>query len=176
MSIHYSDMTISHLGPDATEKDLAEFIEICQAAEELHPEIEDITEAVFGDGDYFRNARELGVDLDAIVTEGGDDVDTAALLEAAQKAIDAIATAAEENGTTYHAAQNFYGLDLEVLVGGEDGEWVDRGDLEDGTKFTAIRWYECDGERGASCTTVAEIEAEQAEWIGLLESTCEDEE
>lgn len=64
----YQTMDVSELGPDATEADLAEFRAICAEAERLHPEIENITDAVFGDGDYFRNARRLGVDVDAIVT------------------------------------------------------------------------------------------------------------
>lgn len=67
MSTAYQNMTIEHLGPDATEADLNEFREICSEAARLHPEIEDITEAVFGDGDYFANARKLGVDVDAIL-------------------------------------------------------------------------------------------------------------
>lgn len=69
MATHYTDMTTEHLGPDATEQDLAEFVEICEQAEELHPEIDDITEAVFGDGDYFRNARRLGVDVETILAK-----------------------------------------------------------------------------------------------------------
>lgn len=64
----YQNMTTEHLGPNATTSDLAEFCAICAEAERLHPEIEDITEAVFGDGDYFANARKLGVNVDAIVT------------------------------------------------------------------------------------------------------------
>jgi hypothetical protein len=66
MGKSYRTMDISDLGPDATEADLSEFRTICVEAERLHPEIENITDAVFGDGDYFRNARRLGVDVDAI--------------------------------------------------------------------------------------------------------------
>lgn len=66
MTTCYHDMTTEHLGPDATAADLAEFKAICEEAERLHPEIEDITDAVWGDGDYYRNAKRLGVDVDAI--------------------------------------------------------------------------------------------------------------
>ena len=64
-------MTIEHLGSDATDNDLLEFRSICAEAQRLHPEMDDdaVTEAVFGDGDYCRNARRLGVDVDSIVTE-----------------------------------------------------------------------------------------------------------
>jgi len=61
--MHYEDMTTEHLGPDATDDDLEDFRAICREAERLHPEIEDITNEVFGDGDYFRNAKRLGVEV-----------------------------------------------------------------------------------------------------------------
>ncbi len=61
----YRTMTTEHLGPDATEADLAEFRGLCEEAERLNPDIEDITAAVFGDGDYFANARRLGVNVEA---------------------------------------------------------------------------------------------------------------
>lgn len=66
MTTHYSDMAKSDLGLDATDRDLREFQLICEAAEELHPDIDDITSVVWGEGDYYNNARKLGVDLDAI--------------------------------------------------------------------------------------------------------------
>ena len=65
---NYNEMTVEHLGTDATEHDLAEFQEICREAQRLNPEMDDdeITDAVWGEGDYFRNARQLGVNVDAI--------------------------------------------------------------------------------------------------------------
>jgi hypothetical protein len=68
---NYLTMTTEHLGDNASEKDLAEFRQICEAAKLLHPELDDdaVTDAVWGDGDYIRNARRLGVDVDAIITE-----------------------------------------------------------------------------------------------------------
>ena len=60
---NYKSMTIEHLGPEATESDLAEFCGLCVRVQELHPELNDdaVTDAVFGDGDYFANAAKLGV-------------------------------------------------------------------------------------------------------------------
>ncbi len=65
----YRTMTVEHLGPDATEADLAEFRTLCESAQAIHPDMDDAaaTDAVFGDGDYFANARRLGVDVAAIV-------------------------------------------------------------------------------------------------------------
>ena len=63
----YEKMTVEHLGPDATELDLIEFQSICLEAERLNPNIENITDAVFGDGDYLENAIRLGVDVDSIM-------------------------------------------------------------------------------------------------------------
>lgn len=60
---HYSKMTPEHLGSDATERDLAEFTMVCEMVEELHPDLENVTNAVWGDGDYIGNAIKLGVDL-----------------------------------------------------------------------------------------------------------------
>lgn len=67
----YKNIDISDLSYDADEFDLATFVSLCDAVNELHPEFDDdeITEMVFGDGDYFGNARKLGVDVDAIVKE-----------------------------------------------------------------------------------------------------------
>jgi hypothetical protein len=44
---------------------LAEFVDICEQVAEMHPEwdAEQVTDAVYGDGDYYKNARRLGVDL-----------------------------------------------------------------------------------------------------------------
>jgi len=50
MTSTFHTMTTEHLGPDAGESDLQEFRAIC-------------------DGDYYSNARRLGVDVDAIVSE-----------------------------------------------------------------------------------------------------------
>ncbi len=71
MTSTFHTMTTEHLGPDAGESDLQEFRAICEAALRLHPELSDaeVTESVFGDGDYYSNARRLGVDVDAIVSE-----------------------------------------------------------------------------------------------------------
>lgn len=64
MVTNYKSMTTDHLGPEASESDLAEFRALCSAVQRTHPEMDDdaVTEAVFGDGDYFQNARDLGVD------------------------------------------------------------------------------------------------------------------
>lgn len=67
----YKNMDINDLSHDADEFDLATFGSLCEAARKLHPELDDdeITEMVFGDGDYFGNARKLGIDVDTIVKE-----------------------------------------------------------------------------------------------------------
>lgn len=56
-------MTVEHLGPDATEQDLVEFRALCVEVQRIRPSMSDdaVTEAVFGDGDYFANAKKLGV-------------------------------------------------------------------------------------------------------------------
>lgn len=69
MTTTYKTMTEEHLGNEAVGTDLAHFRAICEEAERLHPEIENITDAVFGDGDYLTNARRLGVDVDAILNK-----------------------------------------------------------------------------------------------------------
>ncbi len=71
MSSTYRTMTTEHLGPDATDGDLAEFVALCEEARALHPEMNDdeLTDALFGDGDYFHNARRLGVDVKAIARD-----------------------------------------------------------------------------------------------------------
>jgi len=58
----FREMETEHLGQDATENDLAEFVELCEQVQLLNPEWDDdeTTEAVFGDGDYYRNAKRLG--------------------------------------------------------------------------------------------------------------------
>lgn len=60
---NYKNMTTEHLGPDATEQDLVEFRALCAEVQRIKPELSDdaVTEAVFGDGDYFANAKKLGV-------------------------------------------------------------------------------------------------------------------
>jgi len=73
--MNYREMGTQHgnarefLGPEATAADVAEFCGICEEAHRLHPEMtaDEVTDAVFGEGDYLRNARRLGVDVDAIV-------------------------------------------------------------------------------------------------------------
>lgn len=65
----YLTMTRHDLGDNATETDLDQFRQMCREAQELHPEMDDqaVTDAVWGDGDYLRNARNLGVDVAAII-------------------------------------------------------------------------------------------------------------
>ena len=65
MTTIYKNMDVSDIGPDATEADLAEFLELCGQVQELHPEMTEaeVAESVWGDGDYFRNAQRLGATL-----------------------------------------------------------------------------------------------------------------
>lgn len=67
----YREMTAEHLGNNATDADLEGFRQMCEEAQRLRPELDDaaVTDEVWGDGDYMRNAHRLGVDVDAIVTE-----------------------------------------------------------------------------------------------------------
>jgi len=67
MATNFRHMDTDHLGPEATEADLAEFAELCEQVLAMHPEMDDddVTEAVFGDGDYFRNAKTLGATIRA---------------------------------------------------------------------------------------------------------------
>lgn len=68
---NYLEMTVEHLGSEATEADLEEFQACCMEAQRLHPELDDdeVTDAVFGQGMWDRNARNLGVDVDRIQRE-----------------------------------------------------------------------------------------------------------
>jgi hypothetical protein len=63
MTTTFRNMTVEHLGAYATEGDLAEFQALCEEVQQLHPELTEteVTDAVFGDGDYVCNARKLGV-------------------------------------------------------------------------------------------------------------------
>ncbi len=65
---NYLQMTIEHLGSDATPADLEEFQALCIEAQRLHPELDDdeVTDAVFGQGMWDENARKLGVDVERI--------------------------------------------------------------------------------------------------------------
>lgn len=67
----YKNMTVEHVGCDATESDLQVFRALCEEAQRLNPDLDDndVTDAVWGDGDYFCNAKKLGVDVDAIIEE-----------------------------------------------------------------------------------------------------------
>ena len=58
----YTEMTAEHLGPDATDADVAKFIDLCEQVSQAHPAMSDleVLDAVWGDGDYFKNARRLG--------------------------------------------------------------------------------------------------------------------
>lgn len=58
---NYATMTVEHLGEGATADDLAEFVALCEQVAERYPEMSEqaVTDAVFGDGDYIRNARRL---------------------------------------------------------------------------------------------------------------------
>jgi len=62
---NYREMDTDHLGVEASEDDLAEFVELCEQVQSLHPDMDDddVTEAVFGNGDYFRNAKKLGATI-----------------------------------------------------------------------------------------------------------------
>ena len=62
----YRTMDVSELGDRATPADLVEFRGLCEAAHAIHPDWsdEEITDAVWGDGDYFANARRLGVEVE----------------------------------------------------------------------------------------------------------------
>lgn len=93
------------------------------------------------------------------------------LLTAAKAAARSIEEAAAEEGAAYAAAQTFYGVETEALVG---DEWVRTRDLEDGTEVEAVRLFDCDGERGRACRTVEQVEAERVKWVGMLASATDD--
>ncbi len=65
----YKTMTPVDLGDNATENDLMQFQAMCREAQKLHPDLDDvqITNAVWYDGDYYRGARRLGVDVASVV-------------------------------------------------------------------------------------------------------------
>lgn len=94
------------------------------------------------------------------------------LLAAATAAARSIEEAAAEEGAAYAAAQTFYGVEVEALVG---DEWVRVRDLEQGdeAEVEAVRLFDCDGERGATCRTVEQVEAERVKWIEMMESAVE---
>lgn len=57
-----NDLTIEHLGDDATAQDLAQFkgwVRELMARDEMTDE--DAIDALFGDGDYLANAQRLGL-------------------------------------------------------------------------------------------------------------------
>lgn len=87
------------------------------------------------------------------------------LLALATEAAAEIEKAARENGTAYMAAQGEYGVDVEVMIG---GEWMRHQDADDGAEIEAVRLYDCDGNRTTECRTAEEIEAAKAEWMNLL--------
>jgi len=85
------------------------------------------------------------------------------LLDAAWAVARRIEEAASAEGVSYGAAQTYYGVEVEALVG---DEWVRARDLKDGVEVEAVRLFDCDGVRGETCRTVEEIEAEVARWVG----------
>lgn len=90
------------------------------------------------------------------------------LLTAAEAAAREIEKAAADLGISYAAAQTFYGVGIEILV---KGEWIEAGDLGESSAVEAVRLFDCDGERGDICRTVAQIEDERDKWIAVLESS-----
>jgi hypothetical protein len=66
----------------------------------------------------------------------------------------------------YFAGQTYYGVEAEALVG---EEWVNTEALEDGAEIEAVRLFDCDGERGRTCRTVAQVEAERVKWVKWIE-------
>lgn len=93
------------------------------------------------------------------------------LLATADAAARSIEKAAAEEGTAYAAAQTFYGVEVEALIG---DDWVRVRDLEDGAEVEAVRLFDCDGERGAACRTVEQVEAERVKWVRMLEQATND--
>lgn len=65
MKTDFRNMDTDHLGNEVTEDDLAEFVELCEQVQALHPDMDDddVTDAVFGNGDYYRNAKKLGATI-----------------------------------------------------------------------------------------------------------------
>lgn len=63
MTQNFSEMTIEHLGNEATEADLIQFLAICRDVQARHPEMteEEITDAVYGTngGDWIKNAARI---------------------------------------------------------------------------------------------------------------------
>ena len=86
-----------------------------------------------------------------------------ALIAAAEAAALAVERAAADRGAAYAAAQSFYGVEVEALVG---DEWVRVRDLREAEvgRVEAVRLFDCDAERGEACRTVGQVRAERARW------------
>ena len=86
------------------------------------------------------------------------------LFAAAKAAAASIEKTAAEYSSTFHANQTTYGVDVEILVG---EEWTE--DLTDLASAEAVRLFDCDGERGATCRTVTQVKADESKWVSALE-------
>jgi hypothetical protein len=71
------------------------------------------------------------------------------------------------------AGQSSYGVEVEALLpededeDEDEGRWVRLKDLEDERypEIKAVRLFDCDGNRGDLCRTVADIEADAKTWV-----------
>lgn len=63
MQSTYRQMSVDHMGCEATEADLEEFRSYCQKLQERNPGMTDkeATDLVWGDGDYHKNASRLNL-------------------------------------------------------------------------------------------------------------------
>lgn len=63
----FSELEMDHIGQDATETDLAEFVSLCEQLQEIRPESSEaeVIEELWGNGDYYRNAKRLGLQFES---------------------------------------------------------------------------------------------------------------
>lgn len=92
------------------------------------------------------------------------------LLKAATDAAKRIEAFAAKVGATYHAAQDCYGVGVEVLAEEESDEWEKAAWWENDSEPTAVRLFDCDGVRGRECHTVAEVDAELRRWLKAIQA------
>lgn len=95
---------------------------------------------------------------------------TTSLVSAAHAAATRIEVAAAWVGTSYAAEQGWYGVEFEALV--DDG-WVRGCDLDpqQESDAVAVRFFDCDRHRSATCHTAEELAAEENKWVAALATT-----
>lgn len=86
---------------------------------------------------------------------------TAELIAAVEAATREIEALVERLSSPYMAGQSNYGVEFEVLAG---GYWFRFGDHDEAAEIEAVRLFDCDGNRGLPCRTVAEVRQEMDLW------------